>query len=113
MINVGAWIQAARTTGVVGGCPRHGCKGRLRCPVDTWPDGRTGTVAFHDHTPPDGGESVRFYEARCDGCRAVFAYPAGRDAVDAAARDRDRKGRRGREDAMRVGEFMPGYNREA
>ena len=102
MIDTTAWVLAARQGKAVGKCPAHGCGGHLFCPTDD--DGLT--TPFHDRTDRDRDVTIRWYEADCNQCRAVFAYPDGRTAED-NARTVDRE-RGQRQSAQRTSEFMAG-----
>lgn len=106
MIDVNAWVDAARHGKAVGRCAAYKCPGLLFCPTDK--DGNV--TAFHDHTDRHTDVTIRWYEADCSSCGAKYAYPNGRDSSDGEKSRRDKRdkdrGRSEHRDAQRVSEFV-------
>lgn len=103
MIDMVAWMSAAKQGKAVGRCVGYSCEGLLFCP--RLADG--SSVPFHDRTERETNKTLRWYEADCDTCHASYAYPNGRTAEDAtgkAARQQQEQ-RRG---AQRVSELAGG-----
>lgn len=105
MIDVTAWVAAARQGEAVGRCAGHHCNGHLFCLSD-----ERGVAPFQDHTDRETDVTIRWYEAMCNTCSAVYAYPNGRDSTDGVQERREKRdkqqGRDQRRDAQRVSEFI-------